>query len=70
MQGRRGVRVDAELVGLHREYLFRKTFGGSHADYVDELAENVDWLLLIHAKELDAEVELAKNAQAKAKRRS
>jgi hypothetical protein len=70
MQGGRGVSVDSELLGRHREYLFRKTFGGSHKDYLDETLEDVQWMLLIAGKEAEAEAEIAEKLKKKGKRRS
>jgi len=32
---------------LFREYQFRKTFGGSHEDYLSQPREITDWLLEI-----------------------
>lgn len=64
------MRVDAELLEMHREYLFRKSFGGSHEDYLDELRENVSWMLLIQGTMNEAEAEMMKNPAKKPGRRT
>ena len=35
--------VDEELLTLMREYNFRKTFGGSHEDFLDEPVLHSQW---------------------------
>jgi len=42
---------------MWREYNFRKVFGGTHEEYLDEPSELVDWLISIDvmAKELRRE---------------
>jgi hypothetical protein len=31
-----------------REYLFRKTFGGTHEDFLDQPTMTTEWLIAIH----------------------
>ena len=40
--------VDAELSSLFREYKFRKEFGGSHEDFLNQPRETTEWLIAIH----------------------
>lgn len=54
MQGK-DADVDPELAGLFREYQFRKLFGTTHEQYLDEPMATVEWLLAIHG--LVSEVE-------------
>ena len=42
---------------MFREYSFRKLFGGTHEQYLDEPSELIDWLVSIDAtvKEVEGE---------------
>ena len=35
------------MFSLFREYQFRKTFGGSHDDFLNQPITNTEWLLAI-----------------------
>lgn len=39
--------MDSEVTTLYREYRFRKEFGGSHEDFLNQPREITDWLLAI-----------------------
>jgi len=40
--------VDIEVASLYREYQFRKTFGGSHDDFLNQPRNVTDWLIAIN----------------------
>ena len=39
--------VDTEVSDLYREYQFRKTFGGSHEDFMNQPIQITEWLIAI-----------------------
>jgi hypothetical protein len=39
--------VDAEVAHLFREVRFRKVFGGSHDDFLEQPVDVTDWMLQI-----------------------
>ena len=41
------VEPDAETYSWFREYSFRKTFGGSHAEFIEQPVSATEWLLAI-----------------------
>jgi len=47
--------VDPEVTGYFREHRFRKIYGGSHKDFLDQPVQVTDWLLAIANTEKKAE---------------
>jgi len=48
LRGKADVSVDSEVMSYWREYQFRKTFGGSHKDFMNQPVVITNWLTEIH----------------------
>jgi len=47
LKGDATAKPDDELAGLWREYRFRKAFGCSHEEFLDQPTRITDWLLAL-----------------------